>query len=59
MGRKKNRLEEIKNYHHMISGLISGEDLMKKLKDYRNKTLEQREELKKELKNKDSSCLIF
>lgn len=52
---KKNRLEEIKNYHHMISGLISGEDLMKKLKDYRNKTLEQREELK----NKDSSCLIF
>jgi len=56
---KKNRLEEIKNYHHMISGLISGEDLMKKLKDYRNKTLEQREELKKELKNKDSSCLIF
>ena len=56
---RKNRLEEIRKYHHMIAGLISGTDLMQKLKDYRNKTLKEREKLKAELKNKDSSCLIF
>jgi GTPase SAR1 family protein len=56
---RKDKLEEIKNYHHMIAGLISGGDLMKKLKDYRAKTLTEREKLKEELKNKDSSCLIF
>ena len=56
---RKDKLEEIKNYHHMIAGLISGGDLMKRLKDYRAKTLAEREKLKEELKNKDSSCLIF
>lgn len=56
---RKNRLEEIKNYHHMISGLISGKDLMEKLKNYRKKTLEEREILKNELKNKDTSCIIY
>lgn len=56
---RNSRLEEIKNYHHMIAGLISGEDLMKQLKDYRNKTLEERKKLKEEMKNKDTTCLIF
>ena len=55
---RKSRLEEIKNYHHLIAGLIEGDDLMEKLKDYRRKTLEERQQLKKELKNKDSSCCI-
>ena len=54
-----NRLEEIKKYHHMIAGLISGEDLMEKLKNYRKKTLKEREILKKEIMNKESSCIIF
>ena len=56
---RSNKLEEIKNYHHMIAGLISGEDLMKKLKDYRSKTLEERKKLKEEMKKKDTTCLIF
>jgi hypothetical protein len=43
----------------MIAGLISGKDLMENLKNYRKKTLKERELLKKELKNKDSSCQIF
>ena len=43
----------------MIAGLISGEDLMEKLKNYRKKTLKEREMLKKEIMNKESSCLIF
>ena len=56
---RNTRLEEIKKYHHLIAGLISGKDLMEKLKDYRKKTLKEREKLKKELENKDSSCQIF
>jgi hypothetical protein len=56
---RNSELEEIKKYHHMIAGLISGKDLMENLKNYRKKTLKQRELLKKELKNKDSSCQIF
>ncbi len=56
---KKNRLEEIKNYHYLIAGLIDGDDLMEKLKDCRRKTLEERQQLKKQLKNKDPSCCIF
>ena len=56
---RKSRLEEIKNYHHLIAGLIEGDDLMEKLKDYRKKTLEERQKLKNELKNKDSSCCII
>ena len=43
----------------MIAGLISGEDLMAKLKNYRKKTLKEREILKKEIMNKESSCIIF
>ena len=43
----------------MIAGLISGEDLMEKLKNYRKKTFKEREKFKKELMNKESSCLIF
>lgn len=39
---KTNKLEEIKNYHHMIAGLISGKDLMEQLKNFRKKTLEER-----------------
>ena len=56
---RKKRLEEIGNYHHMIAGLISRTDLTKQLKDYRKKTLEERKKLKEELKNENSSCLIF
>jgi tRNA A37 threonylcarbamoyladenosine biosynthesis protein TsaE len=56
---RNTKLEEIKKYHHMIAGLISGKDLMENLKNYRKKTLKERELLKKELKNKDSSCQIF
>ena len=56
---RKDKLEEIKNYHHMIAGLISGEDLMHKLKDYRKKTFDERKKLKEELRNKNTSCLIF
>ena len=56
---RKSRLEEIKNYHHLIAGLIEGDDLMEKLKDYRKKTLVERQKLKNELKNKDSSCCII
>ena len=43
----------------MIAGLISGEDLMEKLENYRKKTLKEREILKKEIMNKESSCIIF
>ena len=56
---KKSRLEEIKNYHHLIAGLINGEDLMEKLKEYRRKTLGERQQIKKELQNKSSKCPIF
>ena len=56
---KTHKLEEIKNYHHMIAGLISGKDLMEQLKNYRKKTLEEREKLKKELQNKETTCLIY
>ena len=56
---RKSKLEEIKNYHHLIAGLIEGDDLMEKLKMYRKKTFKEREKLKQELKNKDSSCIII
>lgn len=32
---------------------------MKKLKDYRNKTREERQKLKEEMKKKDTTWLIF
>ena len=56
---RKNRLEEIRDIHRLTANLISGEDLMEQLKDYRKKTLEERTKLRESLKNKDSMCLIF
>ena len=56
---RKRNLEEIKNYHHLIAGVIEGDDLMKNLKEYRKKTLEERQKLKQELKNKNTSCIII
>lgn len=52
---RNTRLEKIKKYHHLIADIISWKFLMEKLKEYRKKALEERELLKKELKNKDSS----
>ena len=53
------RLEDIKKYHHLIAKLISGEDLMENLKNYRKKTLKEREKLKKALSDSNSTCIIF